>query len=583
MNRFIEEIIILNSILNSLEEGILVADPELRIIFMNPKAETILKLNTDKHTGRVLWETDLAPEILLILTSKKTGYTHRLDVGGESILVKGLPFSDKTEAKGSIWIIQRTSDAPETDSLICKTTEQELNAIIESVSDGIYVTDGKGITLRVNSAFQQITGIKENDVKGLHVEDLIKMDVFRKSATVSVLAEKRQVSMVENLKIGKEVLLTGTPVFDNNNEIFRVVTTLRDIESLNELKKKLAVSQEKTKLYEKELFQLRLQQMDMENVVINSRQMHEAVQTAMRLGEVNSNVLISGESGVGKDIIARIIHKTGLGEDAPLITSNCGAIPESLIESELFGYEGGAFTGAKKEGSPGLFELARGGTLFLDEIGELPISFQSKFLRAIQEKEIRRVGGNKPIKLDFRLIAATNRDLEEMVSRKLFRSDLFYRLNVVPLNIPPLRERRESIVIFVYKFLEVYNRQFNRVVQISPEALQILEDYDWPGNVRELKNLIERLVVLVVGNVIEANDIPRYIRSVHSEETENQISLHGIMPLNRAIEELEYQLLTKTYKKYSSTRETAKILGISQSQVSRKLTKYNIYNGPEEN
>lgn len=573
--------VILTSILNALEQGILVIDSSLKISFLNSKAEKLLKLSAEKHTGKCLWEIDISPEILLLLTSKKTGVPHRLYTGGETIYMNGLPFSDNSSSVGFIWMIQKNPEAGEINPYLCNATEQELNAIIESVSDGIYVTDGNGFTLRVNSAFQRITGIKAKDVQGRHVEELIRMDVFRKSATVSVLAEKRQVSMVEKLKIGKEVLLTGTPVYDDKHEIFRVVTTLRDIESLNELQKKLAASQEKTKLYEKELFQLRLQQVDMENVVINSRQMHEAVQMAIRLGEVNSNVLISGESGVGKDIIARIIHKTGLGGDAPLITCNCGAIPESLIESELFGYEGGSFTGSKKEGSPGLFELSRNGTLFLDEIGELSLNFQAKFLRAIQEKEIRRVGGNKSIKLDFRLIAATNKDLEDMVKKKLFREDLFYRLSVVPLHIPPLRERKESIIIFVYKFLEVFNKQFNRSVQISPGALQILEDYNWPGNIRELKNLIERLVVLVLGNVIEAADIPRHIRSSLTEEIENPISLRNIMPLDKAVEELELQLLTKAYKKYPSTRETAKILGISQSQVSRKLSKYNIYCDPE--
>ena len=499
--------------------------------------------------------------------------------GETNLLFKSTPCEAGPGSAGLLWTIDLidTENHPKQDSSFCRTTEQELNAIIESVSDGIYVTDGEGKTLRVNTAFQQITGIKAEDVEGINVDDLIKKDVFRKSATLSVLSERRQISMVEELKIGKEVLLTGTPIYDEDGNIFRVVTTLRDIKSLNSLKRQLAEFQEQTQLYKKEVSHLRLQQMNMEDIVINSQTMHEIVETAIRVGGVNTNVLITGESGVGKDIIAKIIHKTGSGEDAPLITCNCSAIPESLIESELFGYVGGAFTGAKKEGSPGMFELAKGGTLFLDEIGELSLNFQAKFLRAIQEKEITRVGGNKPIKLDFRLIAATNRDLEEMVRKRLFRSDLFYRLNVVPITIPPLRDRSDSITAFVYKFLELYNKQFNRSVQINPEALQLLEDYDWPGNVRELKNIIERMVVLVVGNVIQEKDVPSYIKGIQTTSPDGEVTVHNIMPLKTAVEDLEFQLLKKTYGKYKSTRKAAQILGISQSQISRKLSKYGLY------
>ncbi len=547
------------------------------ILHINPAAEQLLGVRSKNVLNRSVWDTGIPSEILLALAPDEAGKVHRLDVKGETVMIKGEPYRTSDKTFGTLWIFQKTGGTPQKSEGTHTPAEQELNAIIESVSDGIYVTDGKGYTLRVNSAFQQITGIRAEEVVGKHVEELLAMDVFRKSATVSVLEQQKQVSMVEQLKIGKEVLLTGTPVYNDKNEIFRVVTTLRDVELLDDLRKQLAESQEKTKLYEKELFELRLQQMDMEDIVITSRPMREIVQMAMRLGEVNSNVLLTGESGVGKDIIAKIIHKTGCGEDAPLITCNCGAIPESLIESELFGYEGGAFTGAKKEGNPGLFELSLGGTLFLDEIGELPYSFQAKFLRAIQEREIKRVGGKNTIKLDFRLIAATNRNLEDMVKEKLFRSDLYYRLNVVPIFIPPLRERPESIVSFVYKFLQKYNRQFGRNVQISPEALQMLEDYEWPGNVRELKNTIERLVVLAVNDVIKPADLPRNIRGEHPVEKPGHILVSDIVPLSKAVDELEYQLLSRTYGKYPSTRKTARILGISQSQVSRKLSKYNLY------
>ena len=545
---------------------------------MNRAACDYMNIKPVNHSGKNILALGISSDFSVPISENQSESTIKIFRKDLTFILRGTHLEDSPQTGSTLWTIDplegktlRTSGSP------CTATEHELNAIIESVSEGIYVTDGEGKTLRVNSAFQRITGIKAEDVEGVGVDDLIKNDVFRKSATLSVLNEKRQISMIETLKIGKEVLLTGTPVFDDEGNIFRVVTTLRDIKRLNNLQKQLAEFQEKTELYEKEVSHLRLQQMNMEDIVINSPKMHEIVETAIRMGGVNTNILISGESGVGKEIIAKIIHKAGTGENSPLITCNCSAIPESLIESELFGYEGGAFTGAKKEGSPGMFELAKGGTLFLDEIGELSLNFQAKFLRAIQEKEITRVGGTKSIKLDFRLIAATNRDLEEMVRKRMFRSDLFYRLNVVPISIPPLRERKDSITAFVYKFLEIFNKQFNRNVQISPEALQLLEDYDWPGNVRELKNIIERMVVLVVGNVIRENDVPAYIKGLQMTLVDGGITVNNIMPLKKAIADLESQLLEKTYKKYKSTRKAAEVLGISQSQISRKLGRYGIY------
>jgi len=448
---------------------------------------------------------------------------------------------------------------------------KELNAIIESVSDGVYVTDGLGKTLKVNPAFEQITDIKAPDVVGLNVEQLISAGIYDKSVSLDVLKTGEQCSMVEILKNGKEILLTGTPVFNKNGQIFRVVTTLRDMAELNTLKKELAKSVENTTRYRMELLNLRLQQLDMEDVVVQSEIMKNVMRLALRLSEVDSNILISGESGVGKEIVAKAIHRAGRGENYTLITANCGAIPENLLESELFGYEKGAFTGAEKTGKPGLFETAKGGTLFLDEIGDVSLNIQVKLLRAIQEKEVMRVGARKSVKVDVRIIAATNRDLKDMVEQGSFRRDLFFRLNVVPIYIPPLRERQDDILPLITYFLAKFNKKFGKEVRISSDVLRQLIAYSWPGNVRELENTLERLVVLSSGSLIRTKDLTDSIQNEITLSSNSGPRTSVVMPLSKAREILEKQLFEAAWKKYKTTRRIAAALEISQSTVVRKL------------
>ena len=453
---------------------------------------------------------------------------------------------------------------------------EELNAIIESVSDGIYVTDGEGNTLRINSAFERITGIRSEEVLGKNVRDLLRDKVYAKSVSLLVFEERKPVSIIEKLPNGQEALLTGTPIFDDENNIFRVVTTLRDLAKLNTLKRKLARSHEMSKRYKQELLNLRLQQLNIDNVVIYSQQMKEIMRLAIQLGDVDSTVLITGESGTGKEIVAKTIHRAGRKEFGPLITANCCAIPESLIESELFGYESGAFTGAQRAGKPGLFEVADGGTIFLDEIGDLTRKLQVKLLRVLQEKEITRIGGRRPVKINVRIIAATNRNIKEMVDRGKFREDLYYRLNVVPVHISPLRERRECIIPLINHFLDHFNRRFKKDVGITPEAIGTLEKYPWPGNVRELENTIERLVVLSNGGIIDRESIPNQIMDEADLKTASKIRIPEIMSLDHAKEEVEKQLIGAACKKYPSTRKAAKALGISQSTVVRKMKYYGL-------
>jgi TyrR family helix-turn-helix protein len=376
-------------------------------------------------------------------------------------------------------------------------------------------------------------------------------------------------------KTGKLTLTTGNPVIDKNGKIIRVVCNVRDITELNLLRHKLEQVEGLSQHYEKQIRTLKMQYTGSEKMVITSTKMRNLIDMVVRLAAVDSTILITGESGTGKELIAETIHANSSRNDKPLIKVNCGAIPENLLESELFGYEGGAFTGAKKEGKPGYIELAAGGTLFLDEIGEVPINLQVKLLRFLQSKEIIRVGGESYNNVDVRIVTATNRNLLEMVQKKMFREDLYYRLNVVPVYTPPLRDRKEDIPSLVAHFIHVFNRKYKMNKGITPEVVDIFMKYDWPGNVRELENLIERLVVITPKDMLGREDLPSQLGDTVGVSS-SYILVSGIIPLKDAIESVEKQLLEKVYAKYGTTRQMAKELKVDASTIVRKAAKYHI-------
>jgi Transcriptional regulator containing PAS, AAA-type ATPase, and DNA-binding domains len=371
-------------------------------------------------------------------------------------------------------------------------------------------------------------------------------------------------------------LATGNPVFDKNGKLFRVVSNVRDITELDNLKHKLEQMQTLSQHYQNQLRSLRLQYANTE-VVVNAPCMKELLDTAFRMAQVDSTILIAGESGTGKELIAELIHNNSPRNSEAFIKVNCGAIPDNLLESELFGYEGGAFTGARKEGRHGYLEMANKGTIFLDEIGDLPYNVQVKLLRFLQNKEITRIGGSGPFKVDVRVVAATNRDLLEMVKQKLFREDLYYRLNVVPLNVPPLRDRKEDIPSLVSYFLQRFNRKYHMTKRISPDVVATFIHYDWPGNVRELENLIERLLVVTSGDLISLQALPDHL--IPHEDSLPKVVVTGILPYKEAVESLEKQLIEQAYGQFRTTRQMAAQLGVNASTIVRKAAKYGISQG----
>ncbi|QSQ09268.1 Regulatory protein AtoC [Koleobacter methoxysyntrophicus] len=446
-------------------------------------------------------------------------------------------------------------------------TSDEYKAILDSIQDAVFIDDEHGNTLWINKACERLYRIERKNVIGKSSDKLEEMGVLNPSVAKLVIKEKKQVSILQNTKYGKKLLITGTPIQDNNGIIRKIVSTSRDITELVHLKNELEV-------VSKELDELRHKHFDLEGFVVKSKEMQNLMHLVNKLALIDTTVLICGESGVGKGEIAKYIHKSGKRKDKPFITINCGAIPELLLESELFGYEPGAFTGSSREGKMGLFEVAHQGTIFLDEVAELPLNLQVKILQVIQDKEFKRVGGLKPIKTDVRIIAATNKDLKKMVDENRFREDLYYRLNVVPIHIPALRERKEDIIPLINYFLAEQNKKYGVLKRIDSSAMNCLVKYSWPGNVRELKNIIERLVITASDDVITIEHLPGFI--VEHTEPNSSINVNGIIKLKDAVKEIEKQIIKRAIAKYKTTRKAAQVLGVSQPTIVRKMKKYRI-------
>ncbi len=443
---------------------------------------------------------------------------------------------------------------------------EQLFQILDGISDAVFVDDNTGHCLWCNKACEDLYKVSLEDVYGKHVRDLEEKGIFSPSVTMRVLKEQREITIIHENRYNRKLLTTGTPVFDDDNNISMIITTSRDITRLTKNQREIAdVSMI-------DMDAMKNTDFSNEDIIADSMAMKNVMTLTKRLATVNSTVLITGESGVGKGLIAKLLHEEGYRWEGPFVTVNCGAIPESLIESELFGYVAGAFTGSRAGGKRGLFESAQNGTIFLDEISELPLNLQVKLLRVIQDREITPVGGVESIPVDVRIVSATNKSLAQLVKEGTFREDLYYRLNVVPINVPPLRDRPEDIIPLIRLNLMKCNKKLNENKQFSSDALTTLFKYPWPGNIRELQNIIERLTITTNADVITDEQLPTFIK----QEAENNANVNINLSLASAMEKAEKEILEKAYTDYKSTRAIAKALHVSQPTIVRKLHKYNI-------
>jgi len=456
-----------------------------------------------------------------------------------------------------------------------KEMTHERDAIIDSSSDGLFVCDGNATVIRMNPASERIHKITSEKVVGKNMVDLIEEGFIDRSAALEVLKKKAVVNLLQK-KGDRKLISTATPVFNDTGELIRVVVSEKDITKLDTLQRRLEEEQEKKNQLQHQLVEMQQDVLQTHKIIARSANMVITLHRALKVSKADSSILITGESGVGKGLIANLIHKNSNRAEKPLIRINCGAIPESLIESELFGYEKGAFTGAKDKGKLGHLELADGGTLFLDEIAELPLPAQVKLLRFLEKGRLTRLGSTRTRIVDARIIAATHRNLKEMVEDGSFRQDLYYRLKVIPLFIPPVRDRKECLLPLLRYYIDYFARKVGCTKRLSHAAMDALIAYTFPGNIRELMNICERVVVMSELEIIDTQDLPRDVIAHTKEAGDNWGQWPSQMTLDQVLQSVERACLLDALRLYRNQTRIASALGVSQPTVARRMQKYGL-------
>ncbi len=462
--------------------------------------------------------------------------------------------------------------------------------MLDNIPYGIYILDAKGKYIYVNSTYVRTLNMSKAELLTYNVHDFLKTGLITFCISDIVYQKKRHVAMFQDIhSVGNQgntsfrQLVISNPVLGPNGEVQNIIALCKSLDSLNEFYNEAAMSNGVSS------FARPVQPIPSgESVIAESKAMKDILAMAKEVANVDASILITGESGTGKEVIAQYIHQSSRRSGKKMVVINCASLPENLLEAELFGYEKGAFTGASPNGKAGMFEMADGGTLFLDEVNSLPYSLQGKLLRAIETKNIQRIGSTHSKQVDFRLISATNEDLWKAVAEKRFRADLFFRLNVIPLPLVPLRERREDIVPLALHFLNYYNNKYNKNKNFTEATIANILEYPWYGNVRELKNFVERSVVMSAGDYIEINDIGAIaansdFSSIHrpliplqSAPTRFDTMMQQGVSLEQYVSQCECEYLNFAMERFQSTYAAAKALGTSQSAIMRKKRKYHL-------
>ncbi len=449
--------------------------------------------------------------------------------------------------------------------------ENYFDKILDSYSDGIFITAVDGTATYLNSTYESLTGMKREQIIGKNVYKLKSAGYFTPLVTPTVLKTNQVVTAFQHFKTNKYAIITGTPIYNNTGEPIVILICASALEYPNLIKPSQYSPDSSAPI------SMQLYDDNSIDIIAESVEMRHALQDAYRISAYDVHVLILGDSGTGKEVVATLIHTSSKRKLQPFLKINCSNLSSTLLESELFGYEAGSFTGALQKGKPGLFEIADKGTILLDEIGEMSTDLQAKLLRVLQSGEIFRVGGIKPIKINARLIASTNRDLKRMIAEGTFRKDLYYRLNVATIVLPSLDERREDIAPLLLHFLYTYNKKYGMNKKFSPELIKILEEYAWPGNVRELKNIVERLIIMCIDDVLLPKHLfTKYFSIEMAEEDQNIVTVKGIPKLADAVSTVEKIVVTRALEACKGTRKAAELLGVSQSTIMRKIKDYDI-------
>ncbi|SMC29252.1 PAS domain S-box-containing protein [Clostridium acidisoli DSM 12555] len=564
LDAIIEQNAIANEqILESIPMGILVIDANSYITFMNEYALDLVEKNNEEVLGRPVNEIIPTSELPSVMKLAKKQVGKMQHINNKVVIANRSPIVLDGEIIGAIGVFQDVSEL-----IGMRELNEKFKKILETSHDLICFIDEHRKISYVNPAYEKNFGLKSSDILGKDVNEIspngYRMKVFNSKKPIeNRLYNKNDVAIISTVE----------PIFIDS--YFKgVISISKTVNEIKDIANKLEKSEEELNYYKSELKRHTKLSGNFSNIIGASRSLKDALIIADKASSTTSTVLIRGESGTGKELIAKSIHNNGVRKDKPFVRINCAAIPENLFESEMFGYEKGAFTGAAKS-KPGKFNIADGGTIFLDEIGDMPKSMQVKLLRVIQEREFESVGGMLTQTVDVRIIAATNRNLEEMIDTNEFREDLYYRLNVITIPLPPLRKRKEDINLLVENFIDRISTRLNKPVKsIDSECQQFLQSYHWPGNIRELENVIERSINLCDDSIITNKDLPNYITNVEPKNS-SLIKIREDGELKK-LEEYEKEIITLAMKKYKSYNMAGKALGITHRTVALKCKKYGI-------
>ena len=572
--------IALEQVVLSIANGLIVTDENDIITVFNPAAEKILGLPVKEVIGKKVQEKIPASRLHIISRTQKEEIGFRQVIGNSVVITNRTPLVVDGKSKGAVAIFEDVSHLEKVTGELkeVKELKERLQLILDSVQDGICVLDKDGFITYVNCSYLNILKESKENIIGKSIEDISPQGIRKK-----VLYEGQNVIGALSTKTNGVSIISNVSPIIVDGEIRGVVSIVKNVLEVQALSEKLNKVSAKAKYLEEELFRTKKPTATFNRFIGFSGKVMDALAIASKAAKTNATTLIRGESGTGKELIAEGIHYASSRVDGPFIRVNCAAIPEGLLESELFGHEKGAFTGAIKR-KLGKFELAHKGSIFLDEIGEMKKSMQVKLLRILQEKEFQRVGGEESISVDVRIIAATNRNLEEMMKQGDFREDLYFRLNVIPIFLPPLRERKEDIPILAEHFMKKKGEFIGKQIEgITSKAMDLLIEYSWPGNGRELENIIERVLTLADGSYVQVSDLPLYIRETTIKTAQTLAkSKESIIDKIENEEEVypikvyEKIIIEKALKKYGSYNAAGKALGLTHKTVASKARLYGI-------
>jgi len=560
--------------------GVIGIDTHGTIQYANHLARQLLNCEIPIGSSLKTIDPGMADEVISCMKQGNNKYRFNIKREGWGIEILVSLIRNDSDMGGAVCFIQNLEEVEAAAWLLPDIKEMNLQfqSLVDHSYYGIYILDGQGTVLKVNDVATDLIGVRKEEVIGINIRDLVKKGVIEKALTPSILKTKKPLTRPLYVKkSNKYIMASGLPVLDESGNVLFVVVIEHDMTIVKELRTQLEQAKQVAETIKNELSDRNLLELKRSDIIADAPAMKQVLTILLKLAKLDaSNILITGESGTGKGLLSKFVHSKGIRKNQPFISINCAALPEMLLEAELFGYEKGAFTGASDSGKAGLFELANQGTIFLDEIGDLPFSVQAKVLKCLDDGEIRRLGGTEAIKVNCIVIAATNQNLEELVQKKKFRQDLYFRLNIFPIQIPPLRERREDILKMSMFYLKKYNDVYKQNKRFSEECIEELQSYDFPGNVRELKNFIKNAVVIKENDEL-VKIIPAGRDTLKSEErSSSSIKPKAVRGINEELLEFERKRLKQALSKFDSTRDLADYLCISQSTVVRKLKKHGL-------